>query len=200
MIFKKKSKYEFFWDWFIENEEMIFDNVEENGTEIAIIIQKELTKVHQELHFEIPFLIENDKRDFIISADGIERVFDEVVALKDSAPELKLFDVIAFRPRTYQKDQVVEMDGIFVSYEDVYFQYDLTDLPIDINVYIKDYDGSDNRYVHAYFILLDTLIGEYDAVTLIGDTHVYPLKEEEIDDLIPITKIVELIDELSLSN
>lgn len=200
MIFKKKTKYDLFWEWFLENEEMIFDNVEENGTEISVMIQNELTKVSQDLCFEIPFLIENDKRDFIISADGIEQVFPEVVALKEHAPESRLFHIIAFRPRTHQKDQVVEMDGIFVSYEDVYFQYELTDLPIDINVYIKDYDGEDNRYVHAYFILLDTLVGEYDAVTLIGDTHVYPLNEEEMDDLIPITRIVTLLDDLSLSN
>lgn len=200
MLFKKKSKYQIFWDWFIENETLIFENVEENGTEIATLIQKELIKVSKDLHFEIPFLIVNEKRDFIISADGVESVFPEVVALKDCAPDLELFSVIAFRPRTYQEDQVVEMDGIFLSYEDVYFQYELTDLPIDVNIYIRDYDGKDNRYIHAYFILLDTLIGEYDAVTLIGDTHVYPLDETEIPDLIPITKIVGLIDDLSLSN
>ena len=200
MLFKKKTKYELFWEWFLEKEHFIFDNIEENGTEIAVMIQKELKEVHPDLQFEIPFLIVNEKRDMIVSADGVQSLFDEVVALHDAAPEFKLWNIIAFRPRTYQEDQTIEMEGITLSYEDIYFQYDLTDLPIDINVYIRGYDGKDNRYIHAYFILLDTLVGEYDAVTLIGDTYPSRLIEDDIKDLIPIIKIRELLDELSLAN
>lgn len=200
MLFKKKTKYDEFWEWFVENEDFIFDNIEENGTEIATMIQSELVKVHKDLQFEIPFVIVNEKRDMIISADGVQRVFEEVVELHDAAPEFRLWNIIPFRPRTYQEDQTIEMEGITLSYDDIYFQYDLTDLPIDINVYIRGYDGSDNRYIHAYFILLDTLVGEYDAVTLIGDTVPNQLIEEEIKDLIPIQKIRDLLDELSLSN
>ncbi len=200
MLFKKKTKYDLFWEWFLEKEEFLFENVEENGMEIAKMIQVELNKVHQELQFEIPFIIVNDKRDFIISADGIQNVFPEVVSLNDVSPELTLWNVIAFRPRTYQEDQVVDMEGISLGYEDVFFQYELTDLPIDINVYIRGYDGMDNRFVHAYFILLDTLVGEYDSVTLIGDTVPNILDESKIEELIPIKDIVSLLDKLSLSN
>lgn len=190
-----ENKYKVFWDWFLDKEEYLYTHIETSPNELAVLIQSELSKVNSELLFEIPFLIENEKRDFIVSADGVESLFEEVIHLVNNAPTLKYFNVIPFRPRTYQKDQVVEMDGIYVSYEDVYFQYELTDLPININVYIKGYDGEDNRYIHAYFILLDTLIGEYDAVTLIDETYVYPYTEDS--DLLNITEIVHIIDELN---
>lgn len=192
------NKYITFWDWFLDKEEYIFSNIESSPNELAVLIQAQLSKVNENLLFEIPFLLVNDKRDFIISADGVESLFEEVVNLTNHAPTFKHWNIIPFRPRTYQIDQVVEMDGIYLSYEDIYFQYELTDLPIDINVYIKGYDGEDNRYIHAYFILLDTLIGEYDAVTLINETYVYPYEENQ--DLLNITEIVTIIDELNKSN
>ena len=190
-----ENKYNVFWDWFQNKEEYIYNNIETTPNELAVLIQSELSKVNNDLLFEIPFLVVNDKRDFIVSADGVESLFEEVIHLVNNAPTLQYFNVIPFRPRTYQKDQVIEMDGIYVSYEDVFFQYELTDLPININVYIKGYDGEDNRYIHAYFILLDTLIGEYDAVTLIDETYVYPYTEDS--DLLNITEIVRIIDELN---
>ncbi len=192
------NKYTTFWEWFQKKEKYIFENIEANANELALLIQEQLSKVNEDILFEIPFLVMNDKRDFILSADGVESLFEEVIHLCNNAPDLSNWNVIPFRPRTYQKDQVIEMDGIYLSYEDIYFQYELTDLPLNINIYIKGYDGEDNRYIHAYFILLDTLIGEYDAVTLIDETYVYPY--EEATNLINITEIVGIIDELNKSN
>ena len=189
------TKYNTFWDWVKNKEEYLFNNIETSPNELAVLIQSELNKVNSDLLFEIPFLIQDNKRDFIISADGVESLFDEVINLVNSAPSFTYFNIIPFRPRTYQADQVIEMDGIYVSYEDIYFQYERTDLPLNLNVYIKGYDGEDNRYIHAYFILLDTLIGEYDAVTLIDETYVYPYTEDT--DLLNITEIVHIIDELN---
>ena len=65
-----------------------------------------------------------------------------------------------------------------------------------ITSYIKGYDGNDNRYVHAYFLLLDTLIGEYDAVTLIKETEVFPYK----DTGIPLSEIKNIINKKKRSS
>ena len=199
-IFKKRTKFEEFWEWFSEHEEFIRNNLEQNTDEVASLVTEKIKTIHPNIYFEIPFLVTNDKRDFIISADGDYDVFDEVIDLCDIAPTYTHWNIIPFRPRTYQEDQTIDMDGITLSYEDIYFQYDLTDLPIDVNVYIRGYDGKDNRFIHAYFILLDTLIGEFDAVTVIGETSVHTLTEEDIPNLIPIKKIRDLVDDLSVAN
>lgn len=190
------NKYIEFWNWFTKNESAINRGIEKNANDFAFDIYAELTKVHPELHFEIPFERKNGKREFIISADGIKEIFPEVIALAEVAPNYEDWIITPFRPRTYQRNQVTEMDGIFLSYEDIYFSYIKKENRLDMNVYIKNYDGVDNRYVHAYFILLDTLIGEYDAVTFISNTSVFPL--EPLTDIFPITNIIELIDGLSV--
>ncbi len=201
-IFKKKTKYELFWEWFSDQEEFINSNLEVNTTEIATLVNQKLQEVHPGLAFEIPFELVNRKRQLIISADGIEAVFPEVTNMYDVAPDLDDWEIFAFRQRYDTVNYTVEVDGLLLSYSDVYFQYDLTDLPLDIDVYIRGYDNEDNRYVHAFFLLLDGLVGEFDAVMQFGEIVPHALEEDMIEDkdLLEMPKLRDLIDELSVAN
>ena len=58
-----------------------------------------------------------------------------------------------------------------LSYYDIFYSLNVSE-KVTINVYIKNYVKEDNRFVHLYFLLLDSLIGEYQAVTLIDETTV----------------------------
>jgi hypothetical protein len=181
-----------FWTWFEMNHEYINNELDKNPDDIALLIREQLDEENPNIHFDIPFKKHNNKRQFILSADGIQEYFTDVIRLYENHPHIEGWEFILFRPRTYQIDQVIDMDGLQLSYEDIFFKDFYHNDQLYVDVYIKGYQEQDHRYVHAYFILLDTLIGEFDAVTYITQTRVYPYTESQ--GLKNIVKIVEVID------
>lgn len=182
----------FFWEWFSQNEKYIFDELEANADNIAFLIAEQLKVVHPDLVFEISFEKEENKMTFVISADGDISLFPLVIELCGKAPDYVRWNIVAFRPRLLQRNQVIEIDGIKLDYNDVYFTYSIEEEYINLDVYIKGYDQEDNRYIHTYFILLDSLIGEFDAVTKIGLTTVFSFVEDE--SLLNIRELTKIID------
>ncbi len=194
------TKYDDFWAWFKENEKNIWLNIEKDSDEIVREIDRQIKMINDDIAFEIYFEINDGKRDFVISADGIKDIFPEVLKLKDKAPKFHRWNIIAFRPRTNQKDQCIEIDNLCLDYDKIFFKHNFNSIPFDIDVYIKGYDGKDNRYVHGYFLLLDTLIGEYEAVTAIRNTQIYPYQPELRPYLTKFIKLRDIIDDLCIKN
>ncbi|MED3729633.1 hypothetical protein HPB58_09850 [Priestia filamentosa] len=69
--------------------------------------------------------------------------------------------------------------------------------PIQMNVlalviYIRGYNQRNDHFIGAAFILLDSLIGEYDVGTQIGQITFEPYQEQE--DIHPISNLVSLVD------
>lgn len=190
------SLYTEFWEWFLDNEEVIFNNIEQDTDKIVCDINERIKLVNNELEFEITLEVEDGKRNLIISADGVESIFNDVISFCEEAPDLRYWRVTSFRPRLNQKNQIIDMDGICLDYNDVYFQYSSNDDTIDINIYISGYDNDDNRYIHIYFLLLDSLIGEYDAVKMIKNTTIYPLEDSLMENLLPFRNLLLIIDNL----
>jgi len=188
-----------FWDWFSLVEEDIYNNIEKHPDEFAYDIKEHLKEIHPHIEFEISFEIVDEKRNFVISADGIFNLFDVVLNLVNSAPYYKRWNIVAFRPRLHQKNQVIELDGVSLDYDDIYFLYQESDYnKLNLDVYIRGFDGDDNRYIHVYFILLDSLIGEYDAVTLIEMTTILPLDNDM--ELLGFRDLIDIVDELKERN
>lgn len=188
------SKYKTFWDWFISVENHIYNNLEKDTDNIAFDITEHLSKIHPDLAFEIPFDMEDNERILIISADGNIELFDTVITLVENAPIIDNWRIQPFRPRLHQRNQIIDLAGISLDYNDIYFKYKIIDRQLDLDVYINGYDGKDNRYVHLYFLVLDSLIGEYDAVTIIKETRVHPLNKKQ--DLLDFPRLIEIIEEL----
>ena len=140
-----------------------------------------------------------DKRNFVISADGIYTLFDVVLDLVNGAPPYQRWNIIAFRPRLHQRNQVIELDGISLDYDDIYFRFQESSYnKLNLDVYIRGFDGEDNRFIHVYFILLDSLIGEYDAVTLIEMTTILPLDHDA--ELLGFRELISIVDDLKERN
>lgn len=93
----KENKEQKFWKWFIKKETTIFE-FEKNQEIIFNLINSKLNSYKSDITFEISHA-EDGKRKFIISADGIVDLFPYVKSLVQNAPELKLFSIVAFRPR-----------------------------------------------------------------------------------------------------
>jgi hypothetical protein len=183
-----------FWTWFASRCEYMYSNLEIDTDNIALEVTEHLKAINEDLEFEIPFEFEGDQRELIISADGLLELFDVVKSIVDKAPNFDKWKITAFRPRLHQKNQRIDLDGITMDYHDIFFKYNLVPEGIEIDVYINDYDGTDNRYVHLYFLLLDSLIGEYDSVTYIKMTKVHALINKE--NLYSFPELLFIIDQI----
>ena len=176
------DQYTEFWKWFALNEEKFFNEIEKDTDSVVTLINEKLKNINPELEFEITLEIEEDKRNFIISADGVVDLFDLVISFCKKARDYKYWRIIPFRPS--------------LDYKDVFFTYKQIEMGIDIEVYVRGYEGTDNRYVHIYFLLLDSLVGEYDAVTIIKNTQIFPLSNNMIADINPFPDLLGIIDNL----
>jgi len=96
-LFKRVSREEEFWNWFQKNEDSIF-NFEKDQETIFSNLQSALHKVNQNLTFEFS-RVKDNKREFVISADGLKSAFSAVESLFTSAPVLPRWIFIKFRPR-----------------------------------------------------------------------------------------------------
>lgn len=172
-----RSNYTKFWTWFQSQEQYIFDELEEHPDEIAEQIAVNLERIDSDLVFDIPFDIIDGKREFIVSADGDKNLFPIVQEFVKNAPYFERWKIVGLRPRTNQLDQAIDIDGLYLEYEDIFFVLKNQLFPLDVDVYIKGYNVEDNRYVHGYFLLLDTLVGEYNAVTCFGNTMIHSYED-----------------------
>ena len=188
------SDYKGFWDWFSFNQKEIFLNIEKDIDHWVPLISQKLSEIDENIAFEISERLEDDIRQFIISADGIFDSFQIVVDLYNSKPELEFWQFIPFRQRENMITHSVNIDGILLAYENIKFTYEVIDSMVYLDIYIQGYTVDDNRYVHAYFLLLDSLIGEFDAVTMIENTNVHPFEESE--DLLDFYSLKAIIDDL----
>lgn len=168
-----------FWQWFSTIEEDLFHHIEDDPETYASEIHFQLTEVHPDIVFDIPFELVEGKREFIISADGDASLFKLIEDLCEHSPIYDRWIIHALRPRTNQRDQAIDLDGLYLEYEDIFYQIDTAELPLQLTIYIRGYDTVDNRYIHGYFLLLDTLLGEYDAVTYTETIAIYPYDEND---------------------
>jgi hypothetical protein len=183
-----------FWDWFSSIEEDLFHHVEEHPETYASEIHFQLTEVHPDIVFDIPFETVEGRREFIISADGDASLFPVIEELCSEAPDYDRWIIHALRPRTNQRDQAIDLDGLYLEYEDIFYRVDHHELPLQLTIYIRGYDTVDNRYIHGYFLLLDTLLGEYDAVIYTETIAIYPYDEQT--DVSRFVTLRELFDSL----
>lgn len=182
-----------FWKWFGNNSDRLFRLEEEYRDTIFRELSKQLHKVNKGLAFAFSNIRENGKREFVVSADGNKKLFPKVLKLVESAPSFGTWEVVAFRQPVGCFD--VNLHTCILKCCDVYF------IPLDegdklgLDLYIKNYDGSD-ACKHACIIMLDSILGEYDVEMKIGSIHFSMYDERSADlELISIDKLYELVQE-----
>ncbi len=174
------NKYVEFWNFFKEHEQEIYNNIMDDIDFYVTLIQNKLELIHPYLAFEISQKKE-PKRELIISADGLIDVYDHVIHLYNKKPLLKYFDVIKFRQPEHNDEHKIELEGLTLSYDDIFFEYTKEQTSIFIKVFIKGYDLKDQRYSHIMFLLLDSLIGEEQVIKHIIVTDVLPYQNNQIN-------------------
>src|SRR5262249_42436684 len=144
---------------FERNQEAIFDR-----------LAAEMHKVHPGLTFEFGPK-ENDRREFVISADGIRDAFPKVESLYAAAPTMARWKFVKFRPRREPFD--IEYAGVSIKANTVSVSLHPDGQKAGLTVFIPGYNEGDHEiYAGIAFLLLDHALGEYDVETRVGFVEV----------------------------
>ncbi len=185
-----------FWKWFTENEERLY-NFQDDQMKIFNETAKELNKINRYLVFEFG-VKEGEKREFVISANGMKEAFPAVEALYYSAPKLERWDFIKFRPR---RDDIIDIQiaDVKVKADEVYFKLfpNYETHKIDIVLYLPNYSKDKKQiYDNIAILFLDEALGEYDVETKIGYIEIDDKSAKDFDEALPLKKLPEVFDEL----
>lgn len=190
-----------FWDWFKENQAgYLFLNEIEDEEEYSRLIDAMLEKVLSYcpgLYFELggdPY----DDQEVIFSASGNVELFDKVVELVESAPVIKNWRFIAFKP-PLGPDFKISFDGLELDPREMWFQPmehpDLSDA-IGIMIGIEDLDEDrEDEILAASYIVLDTLLGEKSSALDIDYVDITNTPEDpEEEGFFSLSKLAEYIE------
>jgi hypothetical protein len=154
-----------FWDWFQANDERLY-NFERDQKHTFDLLQSELGKVDKNLTFEFG-PIENGRREFIISADGIREAFPKVESLYTAAPALPRWKVVKYRPRREPMD--IALGDLRVDCHAIVFGLQPHGDKVDLTIYLPGYsEHTQDKYQSVAFLFLDQALGEYDVETRVG--------------------------------
>ena len=184
-----------FWHWFAKHRERYY-RFEENQDQLFGAMHKKLKEIHPSLTFEFSPVRGDGTRELTISADGIKDAFPYVVQLTDRAPRIEKWKINAFRQRIPADDLVVQIESVKVGYGDIFFSHMLSQDLLHLDLYIRNYE-EDDRYKNAVFILLDSLLGEYDMEMKVGKLNFSALGNHSADKLQPFVKIRSLVDSMA---
>jgi hypothetical protein len=169
-----------FWNWFQDNNQTIKNLINEtpkNQKHISFWINKNLSYYCKEIDFMIVFPNNNNnnnnnKSELILTANGNQEYFNQIINLVDNAPQLKNWKFTAFIQPTDRIDELINgLDDPYIFHEITLKASELTFLPLDyhevtqkfdIVVFLKNY----NLYCHtktlqqAIFIIMQDIIGE----------------------------------------
>lgn len=182
----KKSPEAQFWAWFGKNQGMLF-HFERDQERAFGKLGAAMANVHPNLTFEFG-PVEDGKREFVISADGIQDAFPAVERLHASAPSFPQWEFTKFRPR--RPAMTLQMGEVRLEPTDIEVAIEADGDKAALTVFVRGYDESySQQYMHGAFIMLDQAIGEYDMETKVGPIQVCSFDKESqherhsLDDL-----------------
>ncbi|MBI5123085.1 hypothetical protein HZA75_04480 [Candidatus Roizmanbacteria bacterium] len=187
-----------FWKWFSSESKDYLLHLEKRQDELLPKLDKELHKVNANLIYQFSSLKKNGKREFVISVDGQKKLIPAVLKLVAAAPNLDRWEIIAFRQRQHELP-IIEIADFKVDPDDIYFSSEIIKNEIHIILFVKNYTAK-KEYLGAIFIILDSALGEYDAMTKIDSLEIKLLNETNIHGLKPLKELSKLIDSQKFVN
>lgn len=162
-----------FWTWFAANESRLRDAGPDTGR-VAQAFLLMLMRVDKALAFDLG--PERDgRRELVVTACGDPLAFPAVVKLVAAAPPLERWTVTAFRQRRPARGFFVLRCGGVVRLQQVRFAAEPAGDRVDLDLFVP---GCRRRFAEEYEavgdLLLDIVLGEFDAMTRIGGVSVGP--------------------------
>lgn len=188
----QETKEQEFWNWFSKNSEQYF-HFEDNQNKLFNELGIKLAEVDKGLTFEFSPIFNNAERELVISADGIKSVFPAVVKLVNAAPHIDKWKIVAFRQPHLENSQI-SIKSAKIDFKDVYFKYEKDGNKLGLELHIKGYKDNDD-WVAASFLILDTILGEYDTEMNVSWIERKKLNNAEIKHLLPITDLPKIMND-----
>lgn len=194
---KRSAPEEAFWKWFTRHSDDYFRLDESNRDRLFSTLGEQLEKIDENLTFEFSAKVIDGKREFVISADGVRTAFPAVIKLVEQAPSLDTWKVTAFRQRSGPIN--LQMGNITLSGDTVFFGWEPTkDGLLNVTVYIPGFQEGDAQMINAVYILLDSLLGEYDVETRLAHIQFACLDEANKSRLYPLDELPETVDRMTI--
>lgn len=193
----KIKKIDEFWNWFKKNQDDYFNLDPSNMDELNRlfdILQQQLSVIHEKLVFEFSAALNNGKREFILSADGIRNAFPDLLYLYKRSPNFDNFIIIPFKQGFVGDPQIEFNNGFTLSWDKIMFKSEKTPEGLSIDFYIKDYDESDGNFGVGLAILLDSYLGEYDAVMQIRHVTLHKLNPKDKKKLLEFKELKQIVE------
>ena len=187
------SPFDAFWQWFLSAEPRLRAAHGNGGmAELEAAVNEigdRLNRVHPELCFEYG-RADDGIFELILSAGGIRSLFSAVSALKQAAPEVPGWRIIAFRPRKASCAQV-QLGEAVLEPEGLWYRLTPDADQADLDLFVADLTPETLEGLGgAAFLMLDAALGEYDVATRIGAIDFDALPENPASlDLKPITAL-----------
>ena len=172
-LFDRPSRERRFWQWFQDHSRRLFA-FEADRERVFDELTSALHRVDKGLTFEFG-PIQEGKREFVVSADGIRDHFAAVRKLVAAAPSMPEWIVVPFRPPK-SIDLVLDYAGYRLGPDDVWFTASPEPGRVGLTLFLRGLT-EDNRATlgNASFILLDNALGEFAVETQVGSIQWMPL-------------------------
>lgn len=194
---EQAAKIDKFWTWFKKNQDEFYNLDHNKMDELEASFEKldkELKPLNPAFVFEFSPILENGKREFILSADGNKEAFPALLNLYKRSPELEKWKIIPFKQAFDGDPQLEFTNGYKFSWDKVMFESQETDEGLSIDFYIEDYDENDQNFDMGLIVLLDTYLGEYDAVMQIRYVEIKKLNRKKAKTLTEFKDLKEVVE------
>lgn len=155
-----------FWHWFAAEEDRLSQLVSDPSTFFAPVIER-LHKVHPGLVVEVGPEIDG-RRELAISADGCLEVFPAVLATTSLVPDLRRWNVVAFR-QPKPDGFILHGPGFELNAEHLWFRSESSDQLLHLNLtYSGGGEVPESLLEQAGFLMVDLMVGEFTMEVYIG--------------------------------
>ncbi len=191
------TTYQDFWNWFVANEKKIYAALKKGQDTVE---EKALNPISEQLHavnkyFYCQVGINNDnKGHLVVTPEDDIKAFVFVDELLDVAPKLDNWVFTNLKPAN-GFTMSVEMDGYIFDNDTIKFcvnNHAKYPDEIDITLVHQDFNEEDENTIrNGCLIYLDTILGEFNSVTLIDNVNVKSVEKGR--ELIPMEKLTDFL-------
>lgn len=183
-----------FWKWFQQNEAKVF-HFERDQDNVFDELALQMSKVNGDLTFEFSPINKDGKREFVISAGGIKASFPAVESLHSSAPKMKSWVFVKYRPRRNPLNDL-EYGGLSVTADDVQYKMFKDGEKVGIIIFLKGYsDEQKSIYSNIGYLFLDEALGEYDIETKVGFIEFHNRDSKYYEGASPLRGLSKVFDD-----
>jgi len=157
-----------FWDMFKNEYSNLIDSDKQVNEALYLELVDKLKEVNEDLCLEVGH--NNSPYQLIISADGLDDVFEFVEMVASESPKISGWKIVKYR----QAIDDIEDKNITIGEGNLALSEIFFDLVIDEEVgivvvmFIPGFEEENDAHEMLRWVILDNSIGEYDAVKKVG--------------------------------